>query len=501
MSSKAKTLTRGSGLRIGHFFVHSLVALMLMPFIIRSLGNRMYGLWIVVGTFTGYYWLFDLGLGSAIQRYVSRAIGRKDYHEANVVINTTLFLFSILGLCILLTSVIVAAVGPLLIRDIAQDTLTFQKIILILGIGFAIDFPMRVFSGILTSHIRYDLKTSIGLFTLAARTILIVVFLKNGYGIFALALITIAVNMLRYVMTFFVAKGVAGYLVISKKFIDRKQIKSLFRYSGFTFINQIATRLRFHIDNFVIAAFLGLSFVTIYSIAARLIRYFMEFILSAIGIMVPVFSQYEAKGDYASIRNKFLFMTKISGYLSILIGGILIIFGRAFIQRWMGQDYISAYPVLVVLVVGIIFSCIQTPSAQLLYGISKHKFYAILNSIEGVANIILSVILVKRFGLMGVALGTTIPMIINKVFIQPVYTCRVVHLGVYTYYCKVLIPTLLKSAGIFAGLWYFCKSFIVANYMQLTILVACISVVFAGFVFLAGLTRIERSYFKRIIYS
>ena len=67
----------------------------------------------------------------------------------------------------------------------------------------------------------------------------------------------------------------------------------------------------------------------------------------------------------------------------------------------------------------------QGPSVSLLYGTSRHKFFALFNSIEGVANLLLTLWLVHPLGMLGVALGTFIPMTINKLFIQPVYVCRV----------------------------------------------------------------------------
>ena len=500
MSSKARTLVKGSILRTFNFFVSVIVTFFLMPFIIHSLGDRMYGLWMVIGSFLGFYWLFDFGLGSAIQRYVSRAIGKEDYKEANLVINTSLFLFLIIGLFALLISFIVAIIAPLFIKDISELIL-FRKIIIILGCSFSMGLPMRVFSGILTAHLRYDLNSGVTILKLLIRTILIVIFLKKGYGILALALITFTVDLINYIISFILARKIAKYLILSKKLIDKTKIKSLFKYSIFTFIAQIADKLRFNIDNFVIAAFVGLNFVTVYSIASRLIQYFINFIVSAVGLMTPVFSHYESKGDYTAIREKFILVTKLSSYLSILIGGTLIIFGKVFIERWMGKDYLSAYPLLVILVIPIVFALMQSPSIQLLYGISKHKFFTISNSVEGVTNLILSLILVRKFGLMGVALGTAIPMIIIKLFVQPVYTCKAIKLSVWKYHFEIILPILLKSLVGFICFWWIIKGLIIPNYLNLFILISCEFVLFSTTVFFIGLSNLERNYFKKLIFS
>lgn len=500
MSSKAKTLAKGSVLRMVEFFSTSIVTLAMTPFIIHSLGDSMYGLWIFIGSFLGYYGLMDFGLNSAIQRFLSRAIGASNKNEANKVINTAFAIFTILGFVTLILSFIVAFIFPLLIKNISEVNL-FRNIIFILGLNFAIGLPLRVFSGILTAEIRYDLSTAVELIKLALRTTLIIIFLKAGQGIMALAIITFATDISGYVVKYFIVKNLYKYITFSKNLIDKSKIRLLFGYSMYTFISQIADQLRFNVDNLVITAFIGLSSVTVYSIASRLVRYFIQFVTSAMGMFTPVFSQYEARGDYDSIREKFIFTTKISGYLSIMIGGILIIFGKAFIQRWVGQEYSGAYPILIVLVIPIVLACIQNPSFQLLFGISKHKFYTASNAIEGIANLILSLILVKKYGLIGVALGTAIPMLIIKLFVQPIYTCRVINLSIKKYYFNVLMPTVLNSGVVLIVFWAIVRNFISADYFNLAALISVIVVLFTACIFFLGFNLLERNHFKRLIFN
>ena len=58
----------------------------------------MYGLWLVLGSFFGVYGLFDFGLLTAGQRYISRALGAEDYEQANIVFNSSLIVFVRIGL-------------------------------------------------------------------------------------------------------------------------------------------------------------------------------------------------------------------------------------------------------------------------------------------------------------------------------------------------------------------------------------------------------------------
>lgn len=500
MESKAKILAKGSFLRICTFFLNAAIAFLMMPFVIHSLGDKMYGLWIFIGSFLDFYWLFDLGFSSAVQRYVSRAIGSKNYTEANIIINTSLLLFTFIGISTLSCTILAAFSLPMFVKNITDVTL-FRELTIIIGLSFAMSFPMKVFSGILTSSLRYDLVSAISIFKLLFRTLLIIVFLKLGYRIMALALISLVADFVFYIVTYLITKKVTTYLHISKTNVHLSRIRELFKYSIFTFIAQIADKLRFGIDNFVITIFLGLNFVTLYSIASRLMLYFIDFIITAIGILTPVFSQYESRGDYQSLRQKFILTTKISSYLSILIGGILLIFGKAFIIRWVGSKYQEAYLILVILVFPIIIALMQNPSIQLVYGLSKHRFYAVSNSIEGLSNLILSIILVKKFGLVGIALGTAIPMLIVKLLIQPIYTCSIIRLNLRDYYFRILVPISVKATAILTILWLFIKGIIAPTYLKILPLLILTIILFLIITFLFGVKKSEREYLKKIVFA
>ena len=64
MPSDLKRLASGSALRVISRVLSGLVAVLLTPFVIRTLGDRLYGFWTLVGVFMRYYGFMDLGLGA-----------------------------------------------------------------------------------------------------------------------------------------------------------------------------------------------------------------------------------------------------------------------------------------------------------------------------------------------------------------------------------------------------------------------------------------------------
>ncbi len=498
MSSKAKKLVKGSMLRTIGFVVNVVGGLVLMPFIVSTLGDKQYGFWVLIGTFIGYYGLLDFGIMQAVQRFVSRAVGADDTQDANTVVNTSLALYIIIGVFVLLISGIVVLLAPVFIKD-KNNLHIFRLIIPLLSLSLAIGFPMRVFKGMLIAHLRFDLNAIAEIISNILRIALVLVLLKRGEGILILALVTFLTQVVMHVLTIIFAKVTIKEMRLSFKLVKKSKIKDIFNYSWITVVIAIATMVRFRVSAFIIAASLGLKEVTIYSISLRLIEYYNEAMRSSMGIFLPVFSQYEGKDDYDSLRKQYVFISKIAGYLGLLIGCTLVLFGSEFIRRWMGEAYGQSYSLMIILVVANVFASMQIISAGMLYGISKHKFYIPANVAEALVNVVLSVVLVRYYGLYGIALGVSIPLFIVKLFVEPIYVCKVIKLNIKEYYIKTVFPVIIFAVGFIFGFRYLFSNFIEPDYVSLVVMASVEVILFSIMVYFLGFTRAERNYIWKSI--
>ncbi len=438
MSDLKSRFFRGSVLRVTSLGLNTLVGLFMMPFLIHSLGDRLYGVWIIAGSVLGYYGLMDLGLNSAIQRYVSAALGEKNYDDANKTLNTIVLIFSAIGLFLAIVSFFAAFFLPVFVKNV-ENIVVLKLLILILGISFAVSFPFRAYSGFLMGDMRFDLISIIDIVKLLFRTAAVVFFVSKGYGVVALAIITALCNLSENFVQVLFIRLKYQYIRVSMEFLEKESVRAIFSYSVQSFLIRLTDQIKFNVHNFVIAAILGVNMVTLYSIAARLTKYLMEFMDNALGITLPLFSKYNAAGDGKSIIEKFFFLSKVASFLSIWIGLFLVIFGYQIIDFWVGEKYIEAYTILVILVIPTIFDVMQGPGVGYLYGVSKQKYYGFINFFEALASLSLSIFLGIRYGIFGIALGRAIPMLFVKIIVQPWVICRVMEIR--------LIDFLKESVG------------------------------------------------------
>jgi O-antigen/teichoic acid export membrane protein len=435
--STSKKLFKSSVARTFYTVLNMAVAFFMMPFIVGKLGDHWYGVWVVIGSIGGYYYILDFGLASAVTRYFNTYIAKNDIISANKIINTSLLIYILLGLVIIILTIILLPFIKIFINE-TTNYKTVCIVLFIVGLKLALEFPFKAFAGIIQAHLRYDLLTYSHLLSLTINTSMIVLFLSRGSGILSLAIIGFLTSQISNIIFYLITRYLFREMRISKSYIDKKTLSELFSYSTWSFVINIASQFRFKIDSIVIGSVLSAVHVTHYFVGARLVEYFVEFLYKGTNILTPVFTQYHAMNNYKDLRDKLLFVSKINAVLAFFGGGIILIIGKAFIKEWMGEEYLDAYPILAVLLCAMIIEVTTNPLTNILYASAKHKALAKIDILEGFLNILLSILLIKYYGINGVAFGTAIPLIIFRICVLPVYVCKIINLPVNRYYANLL---------------------------------------------------------------
>ena len=101
---------------------------------------------------------------------------------------------------------------------------------------------------------------------------------------------------------------------------------------------------------------------------------------------------------------------------------------------------------MLVLLSGYVLMLGQQPSVDLLLAQGRHQLRGWWNLGEGAANLLLSVYWGRKYGLVGIALGTAAPMIFVQICIQPWYALRTIHLPAMRYLREAFLRPLLVVA-------------------------------------------------------
>ena len=129
------------------------------PFLVRKLGVSGYGLWIVIGSLSGYFSLIDLGLRGSVARQLSLHRANEQWDHFNQTFNSALAILCGLG-GITLPGAAVFVFDRLF--EVHPDQIRDAKLALALvGVNLALSFPLQIFDGSLWAAQRFDLLNAV----------------------------------------------------------------------------------------------------------------------------------------------------------------------------------------------------------------------------------------------------------------------------------------------------------------------------------------------------
>lgn len=465
--------------------VNVVIGFLLTPFIISHLGQNRYGIWTLIASFIGYYGLLNLGVRSAITRYVARYAGQGDEKRLNETASTAMAMFICTGALVIAASFLLAAPAATFFDVAPEHSDDFKAVFWILGLAIGLSFPGNVFSAIIIAHERYVPANFARITTVLLQTGLTVVMLLRGKGLLGVAYANLISSATGIGVNFLLYRHFTPQLRMILAAVKWRVLRMLVVYGGVTTVIAIADVMRMNLDSFVIGKWVGMAEVGVYGIAALLIRYMVRLVSASMVVLTPRFAALDGAKERAKLQDLFLRSLSISALLAFGAGMLAIVFGGRFITFWVGEDFAKSIVILQILAISFAFALSQNPGIGLMYALNKHHFFAIATIIEAIANLILSILLVSKYGIIGVAMGTAVPMLIVKVFVQPIYVARIANVSIWNYIKCIIIPATLGGFMIYLaysmGIVIFLDK---CNLVELVICGIAAGLIFVGIVLL-----------------
>jgi O-antigen/teichoic acid export membrane protein len=324
--------------------------------------------------------------------------------------------------------------------------------------------------------------------------------LLRGYGIVGLAAASLGSTLLGNVLQTLSAFRLLPDLRISPRLFNQADVRKLFGFGLAMFVTHISGKIIFYTDATVIGIFGSASQITHYVIAGNLIDYSAGLLSTISVVLFPMASDLNARKDTEGLRRALIMGTRLTLSVGVPIYISFLIIGKDFIELWMGEQYGQSSPiVLTILTVGSIARISQFNSVSILAGMQKHKFLSACMSAEAAANLVLSIVLVNFYGIYGVALGTTIPIIFMRIF----FVARHVSIATGLDFARYLKDTALwalKNGAFFAlPLLLITQNIPLDSWPKLAGSILASLAVYTAFLYLVGLNGEERVKVRQLL--
>jgi len=444
------TVARNVSTRYLAIAMEMLVGLVVLPFNVMHLGKDAYGLWMLTTSVTAYFSVLDLGYGGALVKFVAQYRAKRDLRALNEILSTTFYLFAAFGVLTYVAAIIVAVyLGKFF--QLTPDQVHLGRIVLLVtSVNVAIGTAASVFGGVINGFQRYDLNNVVGTVSSVITAAVNIVVLALGYGLVELVIWTAAVRVLTYWVYRANAYRVFPGLCLRTEFFSRARLREVTMFSVYIALIDWSKKLNYAVDALVIGAFMNTSAVAVWSVGQRLAEATQRLTNQLNEVLFPTVVDHDAAQRTERLQAIFIQGTRLSLATVIPIGGALMLMAAPLVTAWVGPDFLGSVIVLHLLAFTVIVRVGNATSETLLKGAGEHRLVAFSYILTGIANVSLSIAIVKPFALAGVAIGTLVPVTASSVFVLFPAGCRRVGLSLGRAMSQAVWPAVWPAAVMIA---------------------------------------------------
>lgn len=420
-----------------------LISVLMTPFMVRRLGDEGYGIVVLISGLVGYSGILYFGLGAAVVKFVAEHHAREDMDELNATCSTIYGVY--LGFGVMCLALALVLVGPLptLFHIRAHQATDARVMLMMMGVGLLAQFPGSVYSGVLMGLQRFDVMNKYNFVLLIVRSAAVLTVLLERPSVVLVGAVTMGSLIAEQAFAYVYAHRTLPGLSLSLARFERARLSKLFTFSAQSFLFTLSEKLINYTDEFVIGQARGTGAVTLYAIPLRLVDYARDALDKATLVLMPGVSAAAAKGDVEALQSIWRFGNKAIMCLVAPVTLVFLMWGGHVLTLWLDAEHgRQGMPVMVWLALAFVAQVAGRGIARPIFeGLGELSTPARITIVEGVINLLLSVVLVRKWGLPGVAFATFAPAAVTGLVVMPWFVCR--RLG--TSYLKHLGNTFLRT--------------------------------------------------------
>ncbi len=451
-----------------------------------------------------YILILDIGISTTMVRYISkyRSAGDKKGEE-NFAAHCFFIAFAVMILIVIAGIVLNSFLLDIYPSIPKAQHLEAHGIFIIMIATLVATIAERFLEGIIIAYEHFVIVKSLAIVKVIIKIVVTVVMLMSGLNMVALALADLIVEIVVIIFLGFYSFAVLKFKIALSKF-KKSLLFSIFSFMFAIFLQSVVSYINNMVDKTILGIMTTARDVAIYSVAMTFITMFNSLPTAISSVFLPQATRIVAKEPDRKELTEFV--SRPGRYQFMLCGALVCgftLFGREFITLWVGKDSLAAWGISLIIMIPNMIPLIQNTVVCILDAKKKRLFRSITLLIMSLLHIVISIVLVDRFGILGAPIGSAIAYIIGYGIILNIYYHNVIGINVPLLFKTIFSRTwlcLLISSLIALPLNIFITRI---SWLILIIKIVVFCILYAVSLLLFGLNKHEKnditSMFKKFV--
>lgn len=397
--------------------VSLVISFVLTPLLIKALGPRQFGLYAIVSSFSAYYGILDLGIGSGLVRHLTFYSERKERDVVKQVITFGFVFYIVLGIAL---SPLVVWSAPLFSRFLhlhGGEAAEAQLLVVVMYAYFIFSSVAGLVTARLISLHRMDLASYCGLLANIFYAFVLTSFIWRFPNLYFVMGASFGQVVIATVLAYAMANRLCPGFFCNPAHLRSAFVRSLLSFGAWSQLCNLSAAINLEGDKLVVGRFLGVTQVMPYQVGSAVASLTRGLPLEFLAALLPEvtagvslgMSLAEAQATYARNLRRLMLIT-------VLIAGFLIAVAEVFIETWLGNTLPSAVSITVALTISYTVNNLTGIGTISLKAEGQPKYEAYYAVLSTSVNLLLTIALTPTFGLYGVVGGTIIGNCIGSTF-------------------------------------------------------------------------------------
>jgi O-antigen/teichoic acid export membrane protein len=320
------------------WLVPAIAIFVAMPVTVRGLGPNRYGLLVLIAALTSYLGLTDLGLGTAVIRYISyyRALD-----EGRPILGIVRFAF-VWFFCAGIVGAVVLILGAPWLVDVVLRVpvnlqVTAETVVRLTALNFVLAMLLSVASAIPQGFLRYDINAAVSSVFGTVAAIGPAVLVSLGYGLETIVLFYILSNACALSLYGLLAVRLVRSVPLSVgpewKTVRRKALS----FAGLTALTNIHTVVASQTSRLIVGIAGGVSQAAYYQVPNQLSANVNAMLSKAAQVLFPTGAGMMARSDHSAVRHLYTRSSRLLFLVNCSFAMSLCIFATPLLRYWVSD--------------------------------------------------------------------------------------------------------------------------------------------------------------------
>lgn len=489
----------------------TIVLLAMTPYFFGALGASKYGLLMLFFSLVQYAAVVDFGMGPGLVKYVAEDHTHGKYDGIRQMMTFAILFYLGVGAIVMTVFVLVGHDVVALIKMPAD--LRPEAYPLLLGIAayFFLSQLASTLHGLLSGLGRLDVSATVRAVSLITYVFATFIALRLGYGLVGMLAASFATLIVSMPVLYGFAFKEFGHVYCWPTAIRWPSVRRIFVTGGWIQVSSIMYLIYSQTNGIVIGVVVNVAAVALYDLASRLSRAIRAFAFYANTALLPAMSALEARNGPQAIHKALVDGSRYVAAISFCVSGFVIASAPIIFSAWLGsrvqQRGLLVELLIVLCLTAVIENYIGVPNT-VLRAIGRPKLETVYSVTTAVTNVVLTLILAPRFGVIGVVIGTLVGSTIGGVLFLTNFS-RIRQVPIYENFGKPLLKLFLAT-GLSASVTWFAVEQLMSRgaptrpvaFLELAIVGCVYAALFVAMMGLTGFLRTgDLAFVKRVIPS